>query len=34
LRAYLRHRHARETFQQFANRLDVGRLQEMFEAET
>jgi len=34
LRAFLKHRQGRETFQQFTNRLDVGRLQEMFEAET
>jgi ferredoxin-nitrite reductase len=33
LRAFLKHRQGRETFQQFTNRLDVGRLQEMFEAE-
>ena len=34
LRAFLKHRQGRETFQQFTNRLDVGQLQEMFEAET
>jgi ferredoxin-nitrite reductase len=34
LRAYLRRRQGRETFQQFTSRLDVGRLQEMFGAET
>ena len=34
LRAYLRRRQGRETFQQFTSRLDVGRLQEMFAAET
>ena len=33
LRAFLKHRQGRETFQQFTNRLDVGRLQEMFGAE-
>jgi len=33
LRVYLKHRQMRETFQQFTNRLDVGRLQEMFAAE-
>ncbi|HKW28057.1 MAG TPA: NirA family protein, partial [Verrucomicrobiae bacterium] len=31
LRAYLRCRQGRETFQQFTSGLDVGRLQEMFE---
>jgi ferredoxin-nitrite reductase len=34
LRAFLRNRRGHETFQQFTNRLDVGRLQEMFGAET
>ena len=34
LRAYLRCRQGRETFQQFTSGLDVGRLQEMFGAET
>ena len=34
LRTFLQHRQGRETFQQFTNRLDVGRLQEMFDAET
>ncbi len=33
LRAYLQHRAGRETFQQFTNRHEVGRLQEMFAAE-
>jgi ferredoxin-nitrite reductase len=33
LRAYLKHRQGRETFQQFTNRLDVGRLQEIFGSE-
>ena len=30
LRAYLKHRYGRESFQQFSTRHDVGRLQEMF----
>lgn len=34
LRAFLKQRQGRETFQQFTNRLDLGQLQEMFEAET
>jgi ferredoxin-nitrite reductase len=34
LRAFLKHREGRETFQAFTNRQEVGRLQELFEAET
>lgn len=34
LRVYMQHRNGRETFQQFTNRHDVGRLQEMFSAES
>jgi ferredoxin-nitrite reductase len=34
LQVYLQHRNGRETFQQFTNRHDVGRLQEMFSAES
>src|SRR6266487_2427097 len=31
LRAYLKHRQGKETFQQFTTRHEVGKLQEMFE---
>jgi ferredoxin-nitrite reductase len=34
LQVYLQHRDGRETFQQFTNRNDVRRLQEMFSAES
>jgi len=30
LRAFLKHRHGRETFQQFTTRHEIGRLQEIF----
>ena len=33
LRAYLKHRHGRESFQQFSTRHELGRLQEMFSNE-
>jgi len=31
LRAFLRHRQGRETFQQFTTRHDIGTLQQLFE---
>jgi len=34
LRVYLKERNGRESFQQFTNRHEVRRLQEMFSAET
>jgi ferredoxin-nitrite reductase len=33
LRGYLKHRQGRESFQQFSTRHELGRLQELFDAE-